>query len=278
MGIASGQINRARQVAVFGDIDNIHWGLSNFYGSNAKEMIMQMIDKIWDIYKNDRVRIFSAYADYERVGRIQTELQGKRVTPKHVFGTRRRNDVVRYAGDIELSLDALETLIRFPDIDCYAITSVDKDMIPLINRVKYYGKSVHLFYLEAFIAPDSPLLAYADEAISIEELLGLEPVKIGSIDIQSFVLQGVALVNSFYLRNLGKPRMYLGKEFFVTEAMTILKITRQNAMDLLQLCINQECLAIDFTEDNYEKVIVPPEVEQVIVRTITDIAAKNETM
>jgi uncharacterized LabA/DUF88 family protein len=271
----AGNIRTGRQVAVFGDLDNIHWGLSNFYGSNSEEMIINIVDKIWDIYKDDRVRIFSAYADFERVPRIQTELQRKRVTTKHVLGSRHRSDLVRYAGDIELSLDALETLIRFPDIDCYAITSADKDMIPLMNRVRYYGKSVHLFYLEAFIGPDSPLLDYADVAISLERLLGLEPVKIGSLDIETLVLPGVSLVNSFYLRNIGKPNMYLGKEFFITEVMTILKTTRQNAIDLLELCLQKNCLSIANTADNHEKVIIPPEVEQVMVKTIAQITSKE---
>jgi len=276
VGVAMGETKAARQVAVFGDLDNIHWGLSSFYGANSEDMIINIIDKIWDVYKDDRVRMFSAYADFERVPRIQTELQRKRVTTKHVLGSRRTNDMVRYAGDIELSLDALETLIRFPDIDCYAITSADKDMIPLMNRVRYYGKSVHLFYLEAFVAPDSPLLDYADEAISIERLLGLEPVQVGSFDIESLVLQGVALVNSFYLRNLGKSRMYLGREFFITEVMTILKITRQNAIDLLELCLKKGCLSTALTEDSHEKIIVPPAVEHVIVETIAQITSNGK--
>jgi len=268
----------ARQVAVYWDLDNIYWGLSNFYGANTEEMVIQIIDKIRDIYKNDQVRIFSAYADFERVPKMQNEIQRKRVSTKHVFGNRYRNDLVRNAGNIELSLDALETLIKFPDINCYAITSTDKDMIPLMNRVKYYGKSVHLFFLEAFIAPDSQLLDYADEAISIERLLGLDPKKIGSIDIDSLVLQGVSLVNSFYLRNSGKPKMYLGKEFFYMEAMTVLKITRQNASDLLELCLKNGCLSIALTTDKHEKVIVPEAVEQVIVEAVAKMTSNGKSI
>ena len=266
----------ARQVAAFLDLDNIYWGLSNFYEDNSEEMIMHIIDKIWDTYKDDKVRIFSAYADFEKVPRIQTEIQKKRVTTKHVFGGSHRNDMTRNAVDIELSLDALETLIKFPDIDCYAITSADKDMIPLMNRMKYYGKSVHLFFLDAFIAADSSLLDYADEAISLELLLGLKPINIGSIEIESLVLQGVSLVNSFYLRNMSKPRMYLGKEFFVTEAMTVLKITRNNAVDLLELCLKKGCLAIALTEDKHEKVIVPTAVEQVMFEAVAQITANGK--
>lgn len=267
----------ARQVAVFLDLDNIYWGLSNFYGPNTEEMIMQIIDKIWDTYKDDKVRIFSAYADFERIPRIQTEIQRKRVTTKHVFGNQHRNDMVRNAVDLELSLDALETLIKIPDIDCYAITSADKDMIPLMNRVKYYGKSVHLFFLDAFIAADSSVLDYADEAISLELLLGLDPIKMGSINIEALVLQGVSLVNSFYLRNAGKPKMYLGREFFITEAMTVLKITRKNAIDLLELCLNKDCLATALTEDKHEKVIVPMAVEQVIFEAVAQITSKGKS-
>src|SRR5665647_529204 len=104
----------ARQVAVFLDLDNIYWGLSNFYGPNTEEMIMQIIDKIWDTYKDDKVRIFSAYADFERIPRIQTEIQRKRVTTKHVFGNQHRNDMVRNAIDLlELCLnkDCLATAL-----------------------------------------------------------------------------------------------------------------------------------------------------------------------
>jgi hypothetical protein len=250
----------AKQVAVFLNVDNIYWGLSNSYGSNSEDMIMQIIDKIWDTYKDDNVRIFSAYADFERVPGIQTEIQKKRVTTKHFIGKQHRN-MIRNAVDIELSLDALEMLIKFPDIDCFVITSTDKDMIPLMNRVKYYGKSVHLFFIDAFIAEDSTVLDYADEAISIESLLGLSPIKIDLIDIEDFVLQGVSLVNSFYLRNAEKQKMYLGKEFFITEAMSVLKITRHNAVDLLELCLNNGSLAISLTEDRHEKVIIPATVE-----------------
>jgi Protein of unknown function DUF88. len=266
----------ARQVAVFWDLDNIYWGLSNFYGANAGIMLMQLIDKIWDIYKDDKVRIFSAYADFEKGPRIQTEIQRKRVTTRHVSSSRRLSDMVRNAVDIELSLDALETLIKFPDIDCYAITSADKNIIPLMNRVKYYGKSVHLFFLEAFIGTDSSLLDYADEAVSLELLLGLEPIKIDSIDIESLVLQGVSLVNSFYLRNAGKPKMYLGREFFISEAVTVLKITRQSAIDLLELCLNTGCLSIALTEDKHEKVIIPTAVEKVMVEAVAQITTNGK--
>ncbi|NLW92150.1 MAG: NYN domain-containing protein [Syntrophomonadaceae bacterium] len=266
-----------RQVAAFMDLDNIYWGLLNLYGTNTEEMTMHIIDKIWDIYKDDKVRIFSAYADFEKVPGIQTVIQKKRVTTKHFFSSRHQNDIVKYTGDIELSLDALETLIKFPEIDCYAITSADKNVIPLMSRVKYYGKSVHLFFLEAFVAADSPLLEYADEATSLELLLGLEPIKIGSIDIEALVLQGVSLVNSFYMRNSGKPQMYLGTEFFISEATSILKITRQNAIDLLELCLNNGCLAIALTEDQHEKVIVPTAVEQVIVQAVAQLTSNGKT-
>lgn len=280
MALAGEETKTARQVAVFWDFDNIYWGLSNFYGANAdtEKMIMQIIDKIWDFYKDDKVRMFSAYADFERVPKIQSELQKKRVTTKHVFGTRHSNETVRYSGDIELSLDALETLIKCPDIDCYVITSADKDMIPLMNRVKYYDRSVHLFFLEAFIAADRSLLDYAEQAISLEFLLGLEPVKTTAINIESLVLQAVSIVNRFYLRNSEKPKLYLGKEFFITEAMSILNIDRQNAIDLLALCLGKGYLSTAQTLDKHEKVVVPPAIEQGIIEAVAHISANGQSL
>jgi len=266
-----------RQVAAFLDFDNIYWGLSSFYEVNPEEMIMQIIDKIWDIYKDDKVRLFNAYADFERVSRIQTEIQKKRVATKHVISNLHPNDMVINSFNIELNLDALETLIKLPDIDCYVIISADKDMIPLMNRVRYYGKSIHLFFLEAFVAENSSLLDYTDKAISLELLLGMMPIKKDSIEIKAHVLQGVSLVNSFYLRNTGKPSMYLGREFFITEAMTVLKITRQNAIDLLELCLNKGYLATALTEDKHEKVIVPTAVEKVIVEAAARITSNGKS-
>jgi hypothetical protein len=71
--------------------------------------------------------------------------------------------------------------------------------------------------------------------------------------------------------------MYLGKEFFITEAMTILKITRQNANDLLELCLNSGCLSIAITEDKHEKVIVPMAVEQVMVEAVAQITSNGKS-
>lgn len=280
MALAGQKTKAARQIAVFWDFDNIYWGLSNFYGDNAdtEKMIMQIIDIILDFYKDDKVRMFSAYADFERVPKIQSELQKKRVTTKHIFGTPHSNETVRYSGDIELSLDALETLIKCPDIDCYVIISADKDMIPLMNRVKYYGRSVHLFFLEAFIAADRSLLDYADQAISLEFLVGLEPVKTTAINIESLVLQAVSIVNRFYLRNSEKPKLYLGKEFFITEAMSILNIDRQNSIDLLALCLEKGYLSTAQTLDKHEKVVVPPAIEQGIVEAVAHISANGQSL
>ncbi len=274
LGMARGGIEMAREVAAFLDLNNVYWGLFDSYGAKPEEMIMNIIDRIWDTYKDYKVRLFYAYADFGRDPRIQTEIQSKRVTTKHVLGSRYLN---RNAVDIELSLDALETLMKFPEIECYAIASTDKNMIPLINRVKYYGKSVHLFYLESFIAEDSPLLDYADEAISVEWLLGLDPIKTSVTDIESFVIQGVSLVNSFYLRNSGKPQMYLGKEFFISEAMKVLKITRKDAIKLLELCLNNGYLTTALTGDNYEKVIVPEAVEKIISEATLQITLNGKS-
>jgi len=64
-------------------------------------------------------------------------------------------------------LDALETVFKCPDIDIFVIISADQDMIPLMNRLKYYGKIVDLYYLEASIADDQLILDFCDNQFSI---------------------------------------------------------------------------------------------------------------
>lgn len=70
--------------------------------------------------------------------------------------------------------------------------------------------------------------------------------------------------------------MYLGREFFISEATSILKITRQNAIDLLELCLNNGYLGIALTDDQHEKVIVPKAIEQVMFEAVAQITSNGK--
>ncbi|MHB8157055.1 MAG: NYN domain-containing protein, partial [Desulfocucumaceae bacterium] len=128
----------SKQIAVFWDLDNTFWTLLNLYG-NVDNPLERIIEFIYSKYKNDSIRVFRAYADFEKLRPTlqdaQTIIQKRRVTPKHIFSSNAGSNDRKNAGDIELSLDAIETVLKTSEITDYIIISADKDMIPLINRL-----------------------------------------------------------------------------------------------------------------------------------------------
>lgn len=251
-----------RQAAVFWDLDNTYWTVQGFYG-NADENTVKTVEKVWELYKDDTIRVFRAYADYDKIRNVQTTIQKKRVTPKHVFSSNSEENR-KNAGDIELSLDALETVFKCPDIELYVIISADKDMIPLMNRLKYFGKQVNLIYLEASIAEDKLILDFADEKTSIEFLLELAPSdakkELTSEELEKYVPAVHEVVNNFYMRNVEKPEIFLGQSLFVKEMQQKKKLPGIIASQLLEYCLkNRRLLLVDHIDGKYKKVIVPKE-------------------
>ncbi|MFZ3171186.1 MAG: NYN domain-containing protein [Carboxydocellales bacterium] len=248
----------SKVVSIFWDLDNTYWTMSDYYGG-LTDPLVKVVDKIWDLYKEDTVRIFRAYADYEKIRNVQTEIQKRRVTPKHVFSSNPGSENRKNAGDIELSLDALETVLKRQEVTHYVIISADKDMIPLMNRLKFYGKHVHLVYLEAAIAEDKLILSFADSATSIESMLGIEVAtqdELSAEELDKLVPDTVQIVKDFYTRNAGKPNMYLGQKLFVNELIQKKHIAGKVASKLLEHCLTNNHLdLIEQTGTPYKKVV-----------------------
>ncbi|MGM0806462.1 MAG: NYN domain-containing protein [Bacillota bacterium] len=226
-----------KQVAVFWDLDNTHWTIINHYGEK-ENVLVNLISKIYGHYSDDKIRICRAYADFDKVRNVATDIQRNKVTPKHVFssgsGTNRKN-----AGDIELSLDALETALKHPEIKEFVIISADKDMIPLMNRLNYYDKYVHLIYLEAAIANDKLVLNFANQQTSIESLLNLETPS-AEIDFSIYIESAKEMVSAFYARNIQKPHLYVGKPMFCQEMAKREGIANLISEKLFDYCIEEE--------------------------------------
>ena len=77
---------------------------------------------------------------------LMKELQEQRVQIRNVYGNGKEEKYRKNASDIELSIDVLESYYRDKDIDTYVIVTADSDMIPIMSRMMYKGKDVHLFY------------------------------------------------------------------------------------------------------------------------------------
>src|ERR1700759_1056307 len=72
-------------------------------------------------------------------------------------------------GDINLALDALEMAFTHPHVKAFAIVSGDSDFIPLVNKLKEYGKTVFVVGGKAFTS--TILQQNCFEFISYESLL-----------------------------------------------------------------------------------------------------------
>src|SRR5579862_8172399 len=76
-------------------------------------------------------------------------------------------------GDINLALDALEMAFTHPHVNAFAIVSGDSDFIPLVNKLKEYGKTVFVVGGKAFTS--TILQQNCHEFISFESLLSDAP-------------------------------------------------------------------------------------------------------
>ncbi len=71
--------------------------------------------------------------------------------------------------DINLALDALEMAFTHPHVNAFAIVSGDSDFIPLVNKLKEYGKTVFVVGGKAFTS--TILQQNCHEFVSYESLL-----------------------------------------------------------------------------------------------------------
>src|SRR5690349_12641855 len=74
-------------------------------------------------------------------------------------------------GDINLALDALEMAFTHPHVNAFAIVSGDSDFIPLVNKLKEYGKTVFVVGGKAFTS--TILQQNCHEFVSYESLIDI---------------------------------------------------------------------------------------------------------
>jgi uncharacterized protein (TIGR00288 family) len=148
-------------IAVFVDYDNIEIGLKStlrreFDVSLALEALKE---------RGDLVAKF-AYANWSR-----QELATRSMAENAVQMVQRipspRGD--KNGADINLALDALEMAFTHEHVNAFAIVSGDSDFIPLVNKLKEFGKTVFVVGGKAFTS--TILQQNCHEFISFESLL-----------------------------------------------------------------------------------------------------------
>src|SRR5215469_12401923 len=156
-------------IAVFVDYDNIEIGLKS---TLRREFDVSLaLDALKE--RGDIVAKF-AYANWGRQDGATRQMAESAVQMVQRIPSPRGD---KNGADINLALDALEMAFTHTHVNAFAIVSGDSDFIPLVNKLKEYGKTVFVVGGKAFTS--TILQQNCHEFISFEALLsdtGTAPV------------------------------------------------------------------------------------------------------
>ncbi len=152
-------------IAVFVDYDNIEIGLKSTLRRDFDVSIP--LDALKE--RGDIVAKF-AYANWGRQESAARQMAENAVQMVQRLPSPRGD---KNGGDINLALDALEMAFTHRHVNAFAIVSGDSDFIPLVNKLKEYGKTVFVVGGKAFTS--TILQQNCHEFISYESLLPDKP-------------------------------------------------------------------------------------------------------
>ncbi|MBZ5573291.1 MAG: NYN domain-containing protein [Acidobacteriia bacterium] len=170
----------SNNIALFIDYENVHYGLVNQY--NFKPAAGKLAALILEeVAKSGNILIKKAYADWERddFSGVQAALKKNGVEPAYTLSKKTskggQRETWKESADAVLLLDALQTMFERVDINEFVIVTGDRAALDLVHRLRSRGKKVKICALESALAQELTD-AVEEEIISIEKLLGIEPV------------------------------------------------------------------------------------------------------
>lgn len=196
----SEQCKGIKHVGIFVDFDNVYYTLKD-YGINIQEPEYDIFKAINTIYSKEKIRTLRAYADYDQVDISFKWMQEHRVQIKNVYGNGREEEHRKNASDIELSIDAMESYYKNPEIDTFVFITSDSDMIPIMSRLIFKGKNVHLYYIDAHTSQYQNILEICNMKCDILDLLSIQPER-GTLDY--WKNNAISLMTKWYDENKSK--------------------------------------------------------------------------
>ena len=158
-----------QSIAVFVDYDNIEIGVKSTLRRDFD------VSLVLDAFKErgDIVAKF-AYANWSRQESATREMAENAVQMVQRIPSPRGD---KNGADINLALDALEMAFTHEHVTAFAIISGDSDFIPLVNKLKEFGKTVYVLGGKAFTS--TILQQNCHEFISYESLIDDKSQKSG---------------------------------------------------------------------------------------------------
>src|SRR5215813_10467221 len=129
-------------IAVFVDYDNIEIGVRSTLRRDFEVSLpLEALKERGDIVAK------FAYANWSRQDAATRQMAENAVQMVQRIPSPRGD---KNGADINLALDALEMAFTHPHVNAFAIVSGDSDFIPLVNKLKEYGKTVYIVGGKAF--------------------------------------------------------------------------------------------------------------------------------
>ncbi|MBA3973861.1 MAG: hypothetical protein C0504_06540 [Candidatus Solibacter sp.] len=155
-------------IAVFVDYDNIEIGVKSTLRRDFD--VALVLDALKE--RGDIVAKF-AYANWSRQEGATRQMAENAVQMVQRIPSPRGD---KNGADINLALDALEMAFTHDHVKAFAIVSGDSDFIPLVNKLKEYGKTVFVVGGRAFTS--TILQQNCHEFVSFESLLNVDTVQV----------------------------------------------------------------------------------------------------
>ena len=149
-------------IAVFVDYDNIEIGLKT---TLRREFDVSLV--LGALRERGDIVAKFAYANWGRQEGATRQMAENAVQMVQRIPTFPRGD--KNGADINLALDALEMAFTHTHVNAFAIVSGDSDFVPLLNKLKEYGKTVFVVGGKAFTS--TILQQNCHEFISFEALM-----------------------------------------------------------------------------------------------------------
>src|ERR1700730_11998666 len=164
-------------IAVFVDYDNIEIGLKSTLRREVD--VSQALNALKE--RGDIVAKF-AYANWGRQDGATRQMAENAVQMVQRIPSPRGD---KNGADINLALDALEMAFTHTHVNAFAIVSGDSDFIPLVNKLKEYGKTVFVVGGKAFTS--TILQQNCHEFISYESLLSdtSVPASVAALEVRA---------------------------------------------------------------------------------------------
>lgn len=266
-------------VAIFVDYDNVYWTLMNNYSYDpgSKDPKQNIIELLWDRYKQDNVRTFRVYADFERVQTSLTGLQQKRVQIRHVYSNGKEGNFNKNSSDIELCIDAIETTYKDPNISCYVFVTADSDMIPILSRMMYKGKRVELYYLSKAAPQHVDMTNYAH---SSNDLLDFLRIKEKQYDVNNYIVESVKFIKDWQSQYSQTDR-FLGAPWLRSKLAEKFAVPANIASEILERLRVEELITDsrkELSDKTFKTSIALTEKSESLIRELTtkDAAATLE--